>query len=156
MPLTLRDPAPSEIEPLIDLWVEAWSATLPAVDFEARRQWYRERLARCAREGFTIRCASKEGSDLPAGFIVISRPLRYLDQISVRPAHWGTGVAAALIEECRRLCPQGVVLDVNQNNPRAVAFYEKCGFRRLRADRNPQSGRPTWWYVWGEAEPPER
>jgi putative acetyltransferase len=148
--------APGEFDGLVELWVEAWSATLPSIDFEARRQWFGERLAKCAREDFTIRCAVPGQRQDPAGFIVISRRQRYLDQIAVRPKFWGKGVAAKLMAEALRLCPQGVVLDVNQNNPRAIAFYEKCGFKRLRADRNPESGRPTWWYVWGEAEPPRR
>jgi len=151
---SFRDLASSEFEALVDLWIEAWNATLPAIDFETRRQWFHERLARLSREDFTIRCAFIDDQRAPAGFIAITRRLRYLDQIAVRPRHWGEGIAEALMEQARLLCPEGIVLDVNQNNPRAIAFYEKCGFRRLRADRNPESGRPTWWYVWGEATPP--
>jgi putative acetyltransferase len=149
-----RDLASGEVEALVDLWVEAWNATLPTIDFETRHQWFHERLSRLALEDFTIRCAFIDDRQAPAGFIAISQRLRYLDQIAVRPRHWGKGIAAELMEQARLLCPKGIILDVNQNNHRAIAFYEKRGFTRLRADRNPESGRPTWWYVWGEAKPP--
>ncbi len=151
----LRDLAAGDEEKLVDLWEVAWSAAMPAIDFAARREWFGSRLRQLQEEGFSIRCALAASSEI-LGFIAISQRLRYLDHIAVRPDHWGTGLAEALIGEAKRLSPGGVVLDVNQQNSRAIAFYEKQGFRRLRADRNPRSGLPTWWYAWGEAEPPSR
>ena len=121
---------------------------MPAIDFGERRDWFRA-LSRSGGLGFTMRCAtgSRDGRMLASS--CISR-LRYLDQIVVDLDDWGKGVGKALIAEAKRLSPRGLSLDVNQDNPRAIAFYEKHGFHRLRAGRNPQSGRPTFRYGWGE------
>ena len=156
MALSIRDAAPGDLDALAALWVEAWAATMPHIDFPARQTWFRDKLSGAAQEGFVIRIAGAGATDAAAGFILLSPALRYLDQLAVHPSHWGKGVAEALIGEARRLSPQGVVLDVNQANARAVACYEKSGFERRGASRSPRSGRPTWWYVWGEASPPPR
>jgi putative acetyltransferase len=156
MRVTFRDIAPTDEEAVLDLWVAAWSAAMPAIDFEARRQWFRERLALLRGQNFALRCASHDAAAGIVGFIALSPRLRYLDHVAVRPDLWGTEVGEALIGEAKRLSPEGMVLDVNQQNLRAMAFYEKHGFRRLRPDRNPNSGLPTFWYIWGEAEPPPR
>jgi putative acetyltransferase len=39
-------------------------------------------------------------------------------------------------------------VDVNQDNPRAVRFYEREGFRRLHEGVNPNSGLRTWRLEW--------
>jgi putative acetyltransferase len=150
----LRDMAVADREALLELWVEAWRAAIPAIDFAARREWFRERLAQMERESFVLRGAASVASTRILGFIALSTKLRYLDQIVVHPDHWGKGIGEALIADAKRLAPEGFALDVNQDNPRAIAFYEKHGFRRLRADRNPASGLPTWWYAWRDAVPP--
>ncbi|SDR25981.1 Acetyltransferase, GNAT family [Rhizobiales bacterium GAS113] len=156
-----RDLVPADTDAILDLWVAAWSAAMPMIDFEARREWFRDWLAQLRQEGFALRGAveGKDGLDTDGpviGFIALSPPRRHLDHIALKPDRWGSGLGAALLAEAKRLSPQGLVLDVNQANHRAVAFYEKQGFRRLRADRNPNSGLATWWYVWGDAEPPPR
>ena len=155
-PVAFRDLTPADTPAILDLWVAAWSAAMPQIDFEARRDWFRARLARLDGEGFALRGAVERADGPVLGFIALSVAQRYLDHVALRPERWGSGLGAALIGEARRLSPEGVILDVNQANLRAVAFYEKQGFRRLRADRNPSSGLPTWWYAWGEAEPPAR
>ena len=152
-PFVLRDMTLTDREALLELWVEGWGAAMPAIDFSARREWFRERLAQMAREGFVLRGAADVATGRILGFLALSARLHYLDQIVVDPDHWGKGVGEALLEDAKRLSPQGVALDVNQDNRRAIAFYEKHGFRRLRPDRNPVSGLPTWSYGWGEVVP---
>jgi putative acetyltransferase len=151
---TLRDTSFADCEALLDLWVSAWRAAMPAIDFNARREWFHEHLAQLEREGFVMRCAVCAETSRIGGFMALSPKLRYLDQIVVHPDHWGKGMGDALISDAKRLAPAGFSLDVNQDNPRAIAFYEKHGFRRLRPDRNSTSGLPTWWYGWDEASPP--
>jgi putative acetyltransferase len=152
----LRDTTSTDSEALVELWIAAWRAAMPAIDFVTRRAWIREHLSQLGREGFVIRCAIPIGISQICGFVALSPKLGYLDQIAVHPDHWGKGVGEALIADAKRLAPGGLALDVNQDNPRAIAFYEKNGFRRLCPDRNPASGLPTWWYVWGNAVPPSK
>ncbi len=58
----------------------------------------------------------------------------------VAPEEWGSGLAAALIDEAKRIAPDGLDLHVNQDNARAIRFYEKHGFVVTGADVNPMSG----------------
>jgi putative acetyltransferase len=154
MPVALRDVARADHEALLDVWEAAWSAAMPAIDFASRRPWFRERPALWQRRNFILRCATEGTTGELIGFVAISAALGYLDQIAVRPDRWGRGVGKALIAEAKAVSPVGFVLDVNQQNRRAIAFYERHGFRRLRADRDPVWGLPTWWYGWGGSEPP--
>ena len=83
-----------------------------------------------------------------AGFVVIDPGSGYLDQIAVAPDLWGTGVAKRLLDEAKRISPAHVALEVNQENARAIRFYERAGFVRAGEGVNPLSGRPTWRYSW--------
>lgn len=153
---TLRDIEERDREALLDLWVAAWAETMPAIDFEERRQGFQAHLARLELLGFVTRCATgPRGEGRMLGFIVLSPERGHLDQIVVDLQHWGKGVGAALIGEAKRLSPRGLWLDVNEDNPRAISFYEKHGFCRLRAGRNPGSGLPIWRYGWGEVRSEE-
>ena len=145
----------SDREALLDLWVAAWRETMPTIPFEERREWLRGHLAQLERRGFVLRCATAAREGRILGFIVLSPEIRHLEQIVVDLRDWGKGVGGALLGEAKRLSPRGLWLDVNEGNPRAIAFYEKHGFRRLRAGLNPGSGLPTFRYAWGEAEPGE-
>ena len=59
-------------------------------------------------------------------------PQGYIQDLGVVRAHWGTGVAALLMEHAERFIrEQGglfVALNVNAQNGRAVAFYKKNGY----------------------------
>ncbi|MFI5012298.1 MAG: GNAT family N-acetyltransferase, partial [Hyphomicrobiales bacterium] len=88
----LRDLVPADTEAVLDLWVLAWSAALPAIDFKARRAWFEERLSLLLVENFVLRGAIEEPGGGIIGFIAISPRLRYLDHIAAHPEHWGTGL----------------------------------------------------------------
>ena len=83
-----------------------------------------------------------------AGFITLDPKSGHIDQIAVAPGHWGRGAAATLIADAKSRAPGCLRLEVNQDNPRAVRFYEKQGFRRRAAGVNPNSGLKTWRYEW--------
>jgi len=72
----------------------------------------------------------------------------YLDQIVVATEYWGTDVALTLLDEAKRLSPQGLELLVNKDNARAIRFYEKQGFVYAREDKNPVSGKPVTRMAW--------
>ena len=63
-----------------------------------------------------------------------------MDQLAVAPAAFGAGVATAQLTEVKRRAPREVWLSVNQDNPRAVRFYMREGFRIVETDTNPTSG----------------
>jgi putative acetyltransferase len=56
--------------------------------------------------------------------------------------------AHLLIEEAKRISPTHVTLLVNEDNIRAVRFYERNDFGHAGEDVNPTSGRPVLKMVW--------
>lgn len=133
--------------PVTDLWVASWAKTMPSIDFEARRPWFVNHLREGRARGVRIRCAHVETGDV-AGFVMIDPATGWLDQIAVHPDCWGAGIAEALLADARRISPERVRLDVNADNPRAVAFYEKQGFAKVGEGSNPRSGLPTLVLEW--------
>lgn len=147
MPYAFADAAPERLTAMSDLWVASWAKAMPDIDFEARRPWLLEHLAALEAGGAAIRLALAAGDGI-AGFVVIHPVTGYLDQLVVAPAFWGKGAAEALMGEARRLSPALVALDVNQDNPRAVRFYEKIGLKIVAEGANPMSGRLTFRMEW--------
>lgn len=139
---------------LLDLWVAAWTEAMPAIDFEARRGWFAERLDQHQHGGALLIAARSEPSELLLGFALVDPTTRYLDQLAVGPDHQGRGVAGLLVAEAKRLSPAGLALHVNQDNARAVRFYHRQGFVVAGEGRNPRSGLPIWTMRWerGAAE----
>ena len=66
----------------------------------------------------------------------------------VATEYWGSGVALTLLNEAKRLSPQGLELLVNKDNARAIRFYEKHKFLYAGEDKNPVSGKPVNRMAW--------
>ncbi|MFG1350149.1 GNAT family N-acetyltransferase [Xanthobacter autotrophicus] len=155
MPYTIAPALPAHRPAMAQLWVESWAKTLPEIDFEARRPWLESHLDALAAGGALIRVAldgqedgDRRGDGAVVGFVVIHPGTGYLDQLAVAPRVWGRGAAEALMDEARRISPALVALDVNQDNPRAVHFYEKMGLAIVAEGENPMSGRRTFRMEW--------
>jgi putative acetyltransferase len=146
VPVALRRMQPAELAQTLDVWVASWQAAYPAIDFEARRAWMMERLAQHDREGSACIIAVDAGRI--CGLLVINVEKGYLDQIAVAPHHQGSGLAEALLDEAKRLAGSGFTLHVNQDNHRAVAFYQKHGLVIVGEDVNPRSGAPIFSMQW--------
>ena len=130
----------------IALWLRAWEATYPQIDFAERLEWWRERWRSTLVPVAEIVIA--EAGGVMIGFVTVDPGTLYLDQIVVAPQHWRSGVGAALIAEAKRISPHGLDLDVNTDNARAVTFYGKEGFVVTGAGKNPISGKPVHRLSW--------
>ena len=141
----LRPYTAADEDAAIALWLRTWQQTSPDIDFAARLDWWRTRWRDelVARTKITV----TENSGLMTGFVTVDPATLYLDQIVVAPEAWGTGTAEALVDEARRISPRGLDLQVNQDNTRAIRFYEKQGFTITGEDKN-SSGRLTYWMQW--------
>ncbi|WGD28708.1 GNAT family N-acetyltransferase [Ancylobacter sp. WKF20] len=132
---------------MADLWVEAWQETLPEIDFEARRGWLCHRIGALVDEGTVIWVATVPaldgGPEKTLGFVTIQPKTGYVDQLVVHPDHWGAGIARRLLDAAAAQTRIPLTLDVNEENERAVRFYEKAGFAIVGRGVNPTSGRPT-------------
>jgi putative acetyltransferase len=81
------------------------------------------------------------------GFVTIDAT-GYLDQLVVAPDRWGSELAAALVDQAKRLSPDAITLKVNTDNVRAIRFYRRNGFAHVGEDVNPTSGRPVLKMEW--------
>lgn len=139
---------PAHLPEMTDLWIESWSQAMPSIDFEGRRGWFVDHIAAMQASGIAIVCGFRETDGALAGFFTLDEKSGLIDQLAVSPSLWGLGFGVALLDEAKKLSSGKLSLEVNQDNPRAVRFYEREGFSRLAAGRNPVSGLATWRYAW--------
>ena len=148
--LTLRPYATADEAAAIELWRQTWQQAYPSIDFAARVDWWRERWRSELVPSATIVVAEFAGGI--AGFVTVNAATGYLDQIVVAPAHWGAGIAEMLLDEAKRLSPSRLELHVNQDNARAIRFYQKHGFAVSGEDVNARSGAPIYLMRWPGGE----
>jgi putative acetyltransferase len=129
----------------ITLWQRSWQQAYPSIDFAARVPWWRARWRDELVPHAAIIVAEQEGATV--GFVTIDAA-GYLDQLVVAPDHWGSEAAELLVNEAKRLSPDRITLLVNNDNRRAIRFYERNGFVQTGEDLNPTSGRPVLTMEW--------
>ncbi len=144
-PLTLRPYRPEDEDAAIALWLETWKQAYPSIDFAARVPWWRERWRNELVPKAAIIVA--EEASAMVGFVTIDGDA-YLDQLVVAPDRWGSKLADMLVNEAKRVSPDSITLLVNDDNTRAIRFYERNGFAHAGKDVNPTSGRPVLKMVW--------
>jgi putative acetyltransferase len=144
-PSTLRPYQPSDEDAAIALWQSSWQEAYPGIDFAARVAWWRQRWRSELVANAAIVVAEQAGK--LTGFVTIDAT-GYLDQLVVTPAQWGSELATRLVDEAKRRSPERITLLVNQDNARAIRFYERCGFVHAGEDVNPISGRPVLRMEW--------
>ena len=133
--VALRPYSAADEDAAIELWRRTWQQHYPHIDFDARVAWWRERWRKELVPAARIVLADIDGA--MAGFVTVDPKTTYLDQIVVAPEHWGSDIALALLDEAKRLSPQGIDLLVNKDNARAIRFYEKHGFVLRRRRQKP-------------------
>jgi putative acetyltransferase len=142
----LRPYRHEDFDDAVGIWMRAWQAAMPEIAFAKRLEWWRHRWQHDLVPNNAITIA--EVGSRPEGFVVIDPRSGWLDQLAVEPVLWGHGVADKLMEEAKRVAPEGVRLDVNQTNVRAIRFYERVGFVRAGEGMNKHSGAATYLYEW--------
>ena len=141
----LRPYTAADEEAAIALWLRTWKQHYPDIDFDARLDWWRERWR--TELVPQARIVVVETAGTITGFVTVDPKTRYLDQIVVAPEAWGSGTAEALLAEARRISPDGLDLQVNQDNARAIRLYQRQGFAITGEDMN-VAGRLTYWMQW--------
>ncbi len=141
----LRPYRSEDEDALIALWQSTWQQAYPSIDFAARVNWWRGRWRGELVPKAAIIVAEQDGA--PVGFVTIDAS-GYLDQLVVAPDHWGSELATTLVNEAKRRSPDRITLLVNEDNARAIRFYERNGFVHAGEDVNPTSGRPVRKMEW--------
>ncbi|MGL4286879.1 MAG: GNAT family N-acetyltransferase [Phreatobacter sp.] len=136
---------PAHLSAMSNLWVATWAATYPAIDFDKRRGWFIDRITAFASTGVVIPLAFVDAA--LAGLVTVDPAGGWIDQMLVGLAYQGSGVGRALMDEAKRLSPNGLSLDVNADNGRAIGFYRREGFART-AGRTSSQGFAIDVMVW--------
>ncbi|MBN8533929.1 MAG: GNAT family N-acetyltransferase [Rhizobiales bacterium] len=149
----MRNIEPADHDALAALWIRAWMLTLPQIRFDERELFIRERFHDYAQPPRHARVACNEAGQ-PLGFCLIDTNLNELEQIVVAPEFWGKGTAEAMLDDARCLSPDRLILTVNRDNPRAIAFYRRQGFVETGESVSPRSGLPLLHMEWRAALTP--
>ena len=143
---TLRRYTPADEAAAIELWRRTWQLAYPHINFDDRVVWWRQRWREELVPAATITVAEANGKML--GFVTVDPCTFDIDQTVVAPEAWGMGVAAALLDEAKRISPAGLDLHVNKDNARAIRFYKKHGFVISGEALNGRSGAPVHKMSW--------
>ncbi|WP_269715416.1 acetyltransferase [Caulobacter sp. NIBR2454] len=135
--IMIRLSRPSDVPRLFDIWRDAVTAThdfLAAEDFEFISGMVRQSYLPEAVLHVVV-----DASDRPLAFMGLDGDK--VDTLFVDPAHHGAGLGRALIETARA---RGIPLkvDVNEQNTRAIGFYERLGFRLAGRSETDSAGMP--------------
>lgn len=147
--VTLRPYTDADEDAAIELWRRTWQHHFPQIDFNSRVAWWRERWRQELIPVAHVIVAERDG--VLCGFVTVDPATLYLDQLVVAPEHWGSATAGALLDEAKRLSPDGLDLMVNKDNSRAIRFYEKHGFAYAGEGKNPTSGLAVNKMAWRPA-----
>lgn len=122
---------------LYEIWHGAVKAThhfLPAESFAEIADLVRDQYL--PSRDFLVH--ADEG-DIPRAFMGTNDG--EIESLFVDPQHFGKGIGRTFIDHMKRL-HDVVTLEVNEQNPQAVGFYEICGFTVVRRDATDDHGRP--------------
>lgn len=141
MPI-IRPPHRDEREALLDVWersVRASHTFLASEDIDFYRPMVRALFASSME--FWVAC--REGTNTLSGFMGLDRdePCWKLEALFVDPDESRRGVGSLLVRHARIL-KGPLILDVNEQNPGAVAFYRRLGFTQTGRSPLDGSGRP--------------
>ncbi|HET7041998.1 MAG TPA: acetyltransferase [Gemmatimonadales bacterium] len=138
-PFAIRPPHPDEAGSLVALWERSVRAThhfLTDADIHALRPHVAEALANATLEWWVL--AAEDGSAL--GFTALTD--HAIEGLFLDPDHRGKGGGRRLIEFAQERFPGALRVDVNEQNPEALKFYEALGFRVQGRSPTDDAGRP--------------
>lgn len=133
---TIRNSRPGEGERAVEIWRRAVDATHDFLSQEDR-QAIDEMVCDFLQQvplWFTV-----DDNDYPLAFMFIDNG--HMEALFVDPAYRGKGIGAALVRHGLS-CHPNMTTDVNEQNPQALGFYEKIGFRRIGRSPLDGQGRP--------------
>lgn len=128
------------LDALAELWERSVRAThdfLSHAEIESIRPEVRVGLAQIPV--LLICLNGEEDGSRPLGFIGIAE--RKVEMLFVDPAARGRGVGSLLMREAAERTGADEV-DVNEQNPQAVGFYEHLGYRVFARSATDDQGRP--------------
>ena len=134
--MIIRQATADDYISLIEIWEASVRAThdfLPEANISALKPLILEHYF----DAVALRCACING--YPAGFIGVAD--NNIEMLFVHPEHFGSGIGKALVHYAQTHLAAAKV-DVNEQNPKAISFYEKMGFTRTGRSALDGQGNP--------------
>lgn len=128
----------SEIPRLVEIWLAAVQAThafLSPADIEFFLPLVRDQYLPGAAELYVAATADDEA----VGFLGLAGP--HIDMLFIDPGHHRRGVGRLLVRHAHSLHAT-LTVDVNEQNPGAVAFYQQLGFKQTGRSECDGLGKP--------------
>lgn len=134
----VRKGLPNDIDQLIIIWhrsVEATHKFLTAADIAMLEPEVQAGLRQ--REVWVA-----EVDGVLAGFMAMNDNM--IEALFIDPTYMGRKLGTGFIDHARKLrgCDMELRVDVNEDNPGALAFYLARGFRQMGRSETDSSGRP--------------
>lgn len=126
-----------ERDRLFEIWHDAVKATHHFLDDAAFNE-----IAELVRDKYLPNkdfLVFVDSDDRPLGFMGTNAS--EVESLFIDPNHFGKGIGKAFIDHMKSHHGE-VRLEVNEQNPQAVGFYEACGFEVVRRDPTDDHGRP--------------
>jgi putative acetyltransferase len=134
--MTIREAVADDHDTLMDIWLRSVKATHRFLTEEDIQALLPEVRAALGKLELWILCSQ---DSRPIGFVGLSGPK--VEALFMAPECLRLGGGRMLLDHARRL--QGpLTVDVNEQNPQAVRFYEACGFTVTGRSPLDSSGRP--------------
>lgn len=133
--ISIRRSGASDFVPVMDIWRRAVDAThdfLSAAD----RSAIEEEVSVFFRQASLL--LAVDCADRPVGLMLLSGG--HMEALFVDPGHHGQGIGRALVGLAMERHPR-LTTDVNEQNVRAVKFYERLGFQRVGRSARDGQGR---------------
>ena len=142
--VTIRRYTDDDLDNVVTLWYRSWTQAFPTLQhsqpFEQWKSRFHNEYAR--QDGVWVAVIQ----DQIVGFMVVSD--RVIAQIFVDVEVQRTGVGTALLNQAKRMHPNGLSLTTLQQNEQARQFYQKHGFAPGATGINPINGQPSIEYRW--------
>jgi putative acetyltransferase len=135
--MNIGSSGPDDVPLLLDLWLRSVRAThtfLTEQDIDALVPAVRKYLESSA---LWVVCRDRSK---PIGFMGLTDI--NVDSLFIAPEYFGLGAGRALLNHARRLVGKPLRVEVNEQNPHAVKFYEANGFRIVGRSALDHAGRP--------------
>ena len=127
----------SEYQELVDLWEASVRASHDFLS-EEDIQYFKPLILNTYLDAVDLRCIRDEERRI-LGFSGVAE--HNLEMLFIRPDQRAKGIGKALLKYAIR--EQEVrKVDVNEQNPKALAFYEHCGFTVQSRSEQDGSGKP--------------
>ena len=129
--------AESEYPEVVELWEASVRAThhfLPEADI----QYFKPLILNEYLKAVTLSCIRGENHRI-LGFLGVAD--QKIEMLFIHPDAWGRGIGKALLNYALKKYNANQV-DVNEDNPEAVGFYEHLGFRTIKRSPLDSQGKP--------------